>query len=346
MAEEQNTPAGKEKLPTKTRIAAWALLIMAAIVVVVALGFFVLMAGAGNEDISMYAPFPLLFGFGIALFYFLPGILLLKSRSMWAWILSVVILFAGMLIPFAILLRNLFDFLHWGLPPNCLGGPYEAVCVCFVISFVVLLILVLLDKLSYKFVIPIPVILVIIALGCFFGVAAEAGSRYDQATGFETRMYTELYDLYGKAVEDGYTEWCQSCEEVNQYFNEQWNQLAPDVREQSNSDIINEIGHKACLKAIAVMTENISVCDCLEAVDGSDYYDYECKQLVQALVADDVSICNGDYGCIARFAIMTDNPSLCDQVPYYDVGRCHAWYNESQEDPYNYLGLFWVPPQD
>jgi hypothetical protein len=341
MAEEQGTPAVKEKLPIKTKVAAWVLLVIATIHVFIALVFFILMAGSSNEDFSMYAPMPLFIGFGIALFYFLPGILLLKTRSTGPWILSVIILFAGILIPFGISLRNLFDFIHFDLPPQYLGGPYEAVFVGYAISFLIPLLLVLWDKISHKVVISIPVVLTIVALVCYFGVFAVTGHRHDLVVDFDSRMYVELQDLYGQAIEDGATKGCQGCEEVSQYFYEQWNQADPYVRNESWYDNSNNNGYRACFKAVAVITENISVCDCLETIDSGGYE--ECRRLVQALVADDISLCFGEYECASVFAIMTDNPSLCDNLLWYEIDDCHNRYNESQEDPDDYLGVFWTP---
>jgi hypothetical protein len=339
MAEEQIPPI-KKKLPIKTKAAARILLIMAAIVSVIGFGLFLLGAASGHEDITPYAPFPLLIGFGIGALYFIPGILLLKTRNIWLWVVAVIIISVGVLIPFGVLLRNLFDFLHWDLPPQYLVGPYEAICLVFIISFIVPLILVLLDKVPFKFIIPIPVILVLIALGCYFDVFARAGYHHDLVADFDNRMYTELQDLYGEAIEKGDVEGCQGCEEVNQYFYEQWNQADPYVRNESLYDISNSVGYRSCFKAIAAVTENISVCDCLETIDSGQYD--ECKRLVQALVADDVSLCSGDFGCTCVFAIMTDSPSSCNQLQY-SVSNCHNWYNESQGDPDNYLGLFWSP---
>jgi hypothetical protein len=344
MAEEQKSLADKKKLPIRTKIAAWILIVIAIIFCLLAIGYFIALGSSSNTDFSMYAPFAAMIGFGIAVVYFLPGILLLKSRNIWGWIPSVVILCAGVLIPFVFLIREFYVYLNWGLTPYLSVRPE---CLGFSLSFLVPLILVLLDKLSYKFVVPIPIILVVITLGCFFSVSAKSVSSHEQVLAFETRMYSELHDLYGKAVEDGYTEGCQSCAEVSQYFNEQWNQLDPHVRAQSYYDIDNEIRHRDCLMAIAYLTENISICDCVEAIDysegsGSDHE--QCRKAVQALVADDVSVCSLGDECTTIFATMTDNPSLCDQLPYYDIDNCHARYDQAQEDPYNYLGLFWRSP--
>lgn len=343
MTNEQEPSPRKKKLPIKTKVAAWILLTIAIIFCLLSVAFFIMMGSSSNTDISMYASFAAMIGFGIAFAFFLPGILLLFSRSLWGWIPAVVILCAGVLIPYIFLIREFYVYLNSGLPPAWSVRPE---CLGFSIAFLVPLFLALLDKLSFKFVVPIPVILIAIALGCFYSVSSDSGSYHEQAVNFETRMYTELHDMYGQAVEDGLTEGCQACAEVNQYFNEQWNQLAPQTRAQSYYDITNRGRYRACLKAIAYLTEDISICDCVEAADysvgpGSDHE--LCKQSVQALVADDVSICSGGYECTTIFAIMTGNPDLCDHIPYY-VDSCHARYDNAQEDTYNYLGLGWNPP--
>lgn len=99
----------KTKLPTKTKIAALLLLIMAIIVFVSSIIFCLLMAVSGNVDISMGAPAAFSAGFGIALCYFLPSILLLKSRRLGLWLLSVIILCIGTLVTF--LFMSIVDFL-------------------------------------------------------------------------------------------------------------------------------------------------------------------------------------------------------------------------------------------
>ncbi len=335
----------RTKLPIKTKVAAWLLIIMAVIVFLLFFGFACAAGSSGNEDISMFAPLIAIMGFGIAIWYFIPGILLLKTRNRWVWILSVAILCAGVLVPFVLLLRDIFDFISWGLPPKYLS--VESNYIYFFISFLIPLILVLLDKLSYKIVVFIPVSFLIIFLVCFYSVRSDAGSYNDQATAFDTRMYTELHDLYGQAVEDRNVKGCQGCEEVNQYFNEEWNQLDPDVEKQSDFDITNNLRHRYCLEAIAYLTENISICEYVAEIDGSEgpgSAGEQCKKAVQALLADNVSLCSDGYECTAIFAIMTDNSSLCDQLPYYYVNSCYARCDLAKGDSYNYLGLNWQPP--
>jgi hypothetical protein len=210
------------------------------------------------------------------------------------------------------------------------------------------LVLLLLDKLSYKFALLIPLSMVIVICGSYFGVNSQLVSYHNQEVDFEKRMYTEFHDLYGKAVEDKDEKGCLGCEEAYQYFVEEYNKL-PDNIKPDNFNTHNDLRYRDCLETIAYLTENISICDYIAEIDmseGPGSPGEQCKKAVQALIADDVSLCNGGDECTTIFAIMTDNPSLCDQLPYYDIDNCHARYNNSREDPYNYQGLFWRPPGD
>jgi hypothetical protein len=135
------TSLEKKKLPIKTKVAAWILLAMAIIIGILAIGISIAASCSANTDISNYAEIPLFIGFGIAfVFYFLPGILLLTTRSWGPWIFSVVILCIGIIVPTVFRVYEMNIMIIGGLP----------IFACLLASFLIPLILAITDKLTVR----------------------------------------------------------------------------------------------------------------------------------------------------------------------------------------------------
>lgn len=148
----------KQRVFSPAKMAAWWMLIAGAIAELSVLGIFV-GTGAGLVKIHPDVAGPLVFmlllaAAGVFVLYFLPGLLVLKGGK-WGWIIASVILFIVVAAIFAVIM---YDIFHW-LPSEHIFE--HSLYHLSLIPFLIPLILILLDHISYKLVILLPILIVI-----------------------------------------------------------------------------------------------------------------------------------------------------------------------------------------
>lgn len=160
----------KKGIPLKSRIAAWWMLIVGGIAGAIGLALFLgsLTGGIKAQDELGLVVF--IFGAGgIAIFivYFLPGLLVLKGgRRGWIWgsvILSIATAVAFGLKMYDISHSYRYYHYHAGLSSGYLSESFSS--LLYLIPFLIPLILILLDHISYKVVLLLPIFIIIAYFG-------------------------------------------------------------------------------------------------------------------------------------------------------------------------------------
>jgi hypothetical protein len=155
----------KKEIPTKSRLAAWWMLIMGgtAVAVCLVMLFVGLWTGGIHDEFGFVFYIFGLAGIAIFIFYLLPGLLILKGGR-WGWITASVILSIAIAIGFGIFMYGITHSYHYysqfALSPEYLFE--NASNLLYLFPLLIPLTLILLDHMSYKRVALLPIFIVII----------------------------------------------------------------------------------------------------------------------------------------------------------------------------------------
>lgn len=141
MSEEQKINAANAKLPTKTKIAAWWILIVGAVGTTIAtLCFMIWCTSMPDSQFTNTCFLPGLVIVAVGILYLLPSVLLLKRKS-WAWIFAISVLTLELLFFTVFYTSSLF-------PCSYCRSPHYEYTPIFIIYFVPL-ILIIIDRKNY-----------------------------------------------------------------------------------------------------------------------------------------------------------------------------------------------------
>ncbi len=166
------TVKAKVVIPTKSRIAARWMLITGGIAGAIGLALLVgLFTGVMGDEEELGSIIAFIFGLlVIAIFvvYFIPGLLVLKGGR-WGWIVASVILSVALAVAFGNLMRGIFYSYHYynyhaGLSFEYFSERFSS--LLFLSPLLIPLMLILLDHISYKRVLLLPIFIVIAYFGC------------------------------------------------------------------------------------------------------------------------------------------------------------------------------------